>query len=102
VNDKGFSPPHVHVIWDSDGSLDGVIGLLYFLQHPNVSVEALTISCGEAYPDIYAAYLPRMLARLVHLGVNKPTAIQHPEPVERCGFAQVSRLDPHPSTSSGC
>ena len=41
-------------------------------------------------------------AVLVHRGGNEPIAAQHPEPVEGCGFAQVSRLDPHPSTSSGC
>jgi pyrimidine-specific ribonucleoside hydrolase len=64
VNDKAKSQPQYHIIWDSDGSLDGVIGLLYFLQHPNVSVEALTISCGEAHPEIFTAHLPRMLARL--------------------------------------
>jgi purine nucleosidase/pyrimidine-specific ribonucleoside hydrolase len=64
MNDKAISQPHLHVIWDSDGSLDGVIGLLCFLQNPNVSVDALTISCGEAYPDIYTAHLPRLLARL--------------------------------------
>ena len=62
MNDKAISQPHLHVIWDSDGSLDGVIGLLCFLQNPNVSVDALTISCGEAYPDIYTAHLPRLLA----------------------------------------
>jgi len=64
MNDKIISQPHSHIIWDSDGSLDGVIGLLYFLQNPNISVDALTVSCGEAHPDIYTANLPRMLARL--------------------------------------
>lgn len=64
MNDNVASQPHLRVIWDSDGSLDGVIGLLYFLQHPNISVDALTVSCGEAYPDIYIANLPRMLARI--------------------------------------
>jgi inosine-uridine nucleoside N-ribohydrolase len=47
MNDKAISQPHLHIIWDSDGSLDGVIGLLYFLQHPNVSVYALAVSCTK-------------------------------------------------------
>jgi pyrimidine-specific ribonucleoside hydrolase len=64
MNDRSFLGSHLDVLWDSDGTLDGVIGLLYFLQHPNVSVKALTISCGEAHPDIYTPNLPRMLARL--------------------------------------
>jgi purine nucleosidase/pyrimidine-specific ribonucleoside hydrolase len=41
-----------------------VIGLLYFLQHPDVSVRALTISCGQAHPEIFTPHLPRMLAQL--------------------------------------
>jgi purine nucleosidase/pyrimidine-specific ribonucleoside hydrolase len=54
----------LHIMWDSDGSLDGVIGLLCFLQHPNVSVHTLTLSCGVGHPDIYAPNLLRMLARV--------------------------------------
>jgi inosine-uridine nucleoside N-ribohydrolase len=46
MNHEKTPPQHLDIIWDSDGSLDGVIGLLYFLQHPDVSVRALTISCG--------------------------------------------------------
>jgi len=36
------------------------------------------------------------LITLVQLGVNKPIATQHPEPVEGCGFAQGAPPDPHP------
>ena len=79
MNDKASSQP-LHIIWDSDGSLDGVIGLLYFLQHPNVSVEALTVSCGEAHPDIYTANLPRTLAklgrRIIPIAAGRPTPLK--------------------------
>lgn len=72
--------PHMHIIWDSDGSLDGIIGLLFFLQHPNVSVDALTVSCGEAHPDIYTSNLPRMLARLgrkmIPVGAGRSTPLE--------------------------
>ena len=53
-----------HLIWDAVGSTDSVIALLYFLQHPGISVEAVTVSCGQAYPDICASNLVQMLARL--------------------------------------
>lgn len=63
INHISFQQP-LDVLWDSDGSMDGVVGLLYFLQHPGINIKALTISCGLAHPDIYISNLPRMLARL--------------------------------------
>ncbi|MDB4443807.1 nucleoside hydrolase [bacterium] len=54
----------MHIIWDDDGSPDGVIALLYFLRHPEINVKAITVSCGEAHPKIFAQNLIRMLALL--------------------------------------
>jgi pyrimidine-specific ribonucleoside hydrolase len=68
----GFSAPvesAVPIIWDDDGSPDGVIALLYFLKNPEVSVKAITVSCGEAHPDDFARDLTRMLARIGRPGI---------------------------------
>ncbi len=42
----------VPIIWDDDGSIDGVTALLYLLQHPSYGVKAATISPGIAHPAI--------------------------------------------------
>jgi purine nucleosidase/pyrimidine-specific ribonucleoside hydrolase len=55
--------------WDADGSPDSVIALLYFLMHPKIKVEAITVSCGQAYPDVCAAHLTRMMTRLGRSGI---------------------------------
>jgi pyrimidine-specific ribonucleoside hydrolase len=62
--DKTSSLSQIPVIWDDDGSPDGVIALLYLLKNAQVRVEALTVSCGEAHPNIFAQNLTRMLARI--------------------------------------
>ena len=64
MNDKMASQQPTHIILDSDGSPDSVISLMYFLQHPAISVDALTVSYGLAYPDTYTAIFARILARL--------------------------------------
>ncbi|MCJ7626592.1 MAG: nucleoside hydrolase [Anaerolineaceae bacterium] len=64
MNEDTISQPNLHIIWDADGSPDSVIALLYFLQNPTISVDAITVSCGQAHPDIFAVKLVRMLARL--------------------------------------
>jgi len=56
--------PLIPFIWDDDGSPDGVIALLYLLRHPEVNVKAITVSCGEAHPALFAQNLTRMLALL--------------------------------------
>jgi hypothetical protein len=40
----------VPVIWDDDGSADGVVALLYLLKHPGYDVKAATVSYGIAHP----------------------------------------------------
>lgn len=54
----------ISLIWDADGSPDSVVSLLYFLQHPGIKVEAATVSCGQAEPEIFVQLLSRMFARI--------------------------------------
>ena len=57
------------VIFDDDGSLDGTAALAYLLSHPGVSIRAITISYGEAHPDIYIQHIARKLDELGIEGV---------------------------------
>lgn len=52
----------IPVIVDDDGSPDGMIALLYFLRHPHYDVRAVTVSPGEAHPELFAQHLTRLLA----------------------------------------
>ena len=61
--------PRMHIIWDDDGSPDGMIALLYFLHHPEIKVEAITVTSGEAYPQTFAPLILRMLNKLGHAGI---------------------------------
>ncbi len=49
------------VIFDDDGSQDGTAALAFLLSHPGVSVRAITISYGEAHPDVYVQHVARKL-----------------------------------------
>lgn len=49
------------IIFDDDGSLEGTAALLYLLSLSEISIEAITISYGEAHPQIYIQYIGRML-----------------------------------------
>lgn len=51
----------IPVIYDDDGSPDGTAALLYLLSHAGVSIQAVNISYGEAYPDVYIQYIARVL-----------------------------------------
>ncbi len=57
------------IIWDDDGSPDGMIALMYFLQNPKVDVKAITVSCGEAYPHEFALLLERMRLKLDRIDI---------------------------------
>lgn len=57
----------IPVIFDDDGSPDGTSALLFLLSHPDVSLEAVSISYGEAHPPIYIQHMGRMLD---HFGVT--------------------------------
>jgi pyrimidine-specific ribonucleoside hydrolase len=54
----------IPIIVDDDGSPDGVIALLYFLRNPLYDVRAVTISNGEAHPDLFAPQIIKFLTEL--------------------------------------
>jgi purine nucleosidase/pyrimidine-specific ribonucleoside hydrolase len=57
------------MIFDDDGSPDGMIALAYMLQNPKFNIKAITISQGEAHPDLFAKNIIRLLARLKRKGI---------------------------------
>jgi len=57
----------IPVIYDDDGSPDGTTALFYLLSHPEVSVEAIGISYGEAHPEVYIQHIAR---ELDYLGIE--------------------------------
>ncbi|MGB2963041.1 MAG: nucleoside hydrolase [Anaerolineales bacterium] len=72
--------PKIPVIWDDDGSPDGIIALLYLLKHPAIRLEGIAVSCGEAHPQVFAENLTRMLARIGRQGI--PVAAGRDTPLE--------------------
>jgi inosine-uridine nucleoside N-ribohydrolase len=61
-------PAHrMPVIYDDDGSPDGTAALFYLLSDPEVSVEGIGISFGEAHPAVYIQHIAR---ELDYLGVS--------------------------------
>lgn len=62
-------PPEVPggapLIFDDDGSPDGMTALMFLLRNPQFDLRAVTISYGEAHPAVFA---PRMAQVLVGLG----------------------------------
>lgn len=68
----------ISIIWDDDGSADGVIALLYFLQSSDINVKAITVSCGLAHPEIFANNLTRMLARIGRTGIPVASGRDYP------------------------
>jgi purine nucleosidase/pyrimidine-specific ribonucleoside hydrolase len=77
-NQKGQPP--IPVIVDDDGSPDGTIALLYFLRNPRFDVQAVTISNGEAHPDLFAEHILLLLAGLgradIPVGAGKPIPLE--------------------------
>ena len=51
------------VIFDDDGSPDGTSALLYLLSDPRADVRAVSVSYGEAHPQVYIQHLGAMLER---------------------------------------
>jgi inosine-uridine nucleoside N-ribohydrolase len=78
----------IPVIFDDDGNPDGEIALHYFLRNPLFDVKAVTISPGEAHPEIFAKHLTRLLAAVgrtdLPVGVGRETPLEgenaFPEP----------------------
>jgi len=54
----------IPLIFDDDGSPDGTIALLYLLRNPRFDVRLVTVSPGEAHPEIFAARLADLLTAL--------------------------------------
>jgi purine nucleosidase/pyrimidine-specific ribonucleoside hydrolase len=54
----------IRVLFDDDGSPDGTTALLYLLSHPQVEVLSVSISYGEAHPEVYIQHMGRMLEEL--------------------------------------
>lgn len=55
------SPKKMFLIYDDDGSRDGMAALLYLLSYPDISIQAITISYGEAHPKLYVQHMGRVL-----------------------------------------
>lgn len=70
----------IPLIVDDDGSPDGMVAMLYFLRNPLFDVRAVTISCGEAHPEVFARHLRRLLAGLgrsdIPVGVGRATPLE--------------------------
>jgi len=101
----GQSP--IPLIVDDDGSPDGMIALLYFLSNPLFDVQAVTISCGEAHPDVFAPHIQQILAGLgraeIPVGAGRSTPLEghnaFPEPWRQAsdefwGIALPEALEP--------
>ena len=69
----------IPLIVDDDGSPDGMIALLYFLRNPLFQVKAVTVSYGEAHPELFAPHLQRLLAGLgrtdIPVGAGRETPL---------------------------
>lgn len=78
----------IPIIWDDDGSIDGVTALLYLLRNPAFDVVAATVSPGIAHPAVFAPNLARFLALLgvedvpVAAGPEQPLAGDNAFPAE--------------------
>ena len=68
------------IIVDDDGSPDGTIALLFFLNNPRFNVRAVTISEGEAHPDLFAPHILQLMAGLgaahIPVGAGRATPIE--------------------------
>jgi len=78
----------IPIIFDDDGSPDGIIALLYFLRNPLFDVRAVTVSQGEAHPQLFAQHIAQLLAGFgredIPVGFGRETPLEgdnaFPEP----------------------
>ncbi|NJD61025.1 MAG: nucleoside hydrolase [Anaerolineae bacterium] len=67
------------LLYDDDGSRDGMAALLYLLSHPDISIQAITISYGEANPELYIQHVGCVLDKLgirdIPLGAGQATPL---------------------------
>jgi pyrimidine-specific ribonucleoside hydrolase len=70
----------ISIIFDDDGSPDGIIALLYFLSNPLFDVRAVTISSGEAHPALFAGHILQLLAGMgmadIPVGAGRETPLE--------------------------
>ncbi len=70
----------IPLIVDDDGSPDGMVALLYFLKNPLFDVRAVTISSGEAHPDLFAGHVLKLLSGMgredIPVGIGRATPLQ--------------------------
>lgn len=73
------TPQSIPLIFDDDGSQDGMTALAYMLANPKFDVKAITIANGIARPDIFDENIKRMLGRLgdtdIPVGVGRSTPL---------------------------
>lgn len=58
----GSTDGPIPLIVDDDGSPDGIVALLFLLSNPNYDIHAVTISYGEAHPEVFAGHVAMILA----------------------------------------
>ena len=51
----------ITLFYEDDGSRDGLAALLYLLSYTEISIEAASISYGEAHPELYIQHMGRVL-----------------------------------------
>lgn len=103
----------VAVIFDDDGSPDGTSGLLYLLSEQRSKVIAVSVSYGEAHPQVYIHHLGWMLEKYgygdipLSAGQDAPLAGDNsfPDAVREAsngfwGFAQASAEQTYPVQDS--
>jgi len=101
------------VIFDDDGSPDGTSALLYLLSEPRAKVMAVSVSYGEAHPQVYIHHLGWMLEQYgygdVPLGAGQDAPLagdnSFPDPVREAsngfwGFAQENAIREYPVQDS--
>ncbi|MBD3391397.1 MAG: nucleoside hydrolase [Chitinivibrionales bacterium] len=68
------------VLYDDDGSLDGLVALLFMLADPEIDVRAVCISYGEAHPEMYATKLSGLMHSLnlghIPVGFGRDTPLE--------------------------
>lgn len=70
----------VPLIFDDDGSQDGMTALAYVLANPKFDLQAITVSQGIARPEIFADNLAKMLTRTedtdIPIGIGRSTPLE--------------------------
>jgi len=64
TGEPASSPKKMLLLYDDDGSRDGMAALLYLLSYPDISIQAITISYGEAHPKLYIQHMGCVLDSL--------------------------------------